>query len=207
MARRNKALKGKRLIREDELAPGIASGLTQGVPAEEALKAFPVRSAPTGVEVLRHMRDADQRLDRGRGLPFAQFVAASNTDAVWFDGVTDRPQMDYTKTYTPEGMRLLREGRQCLRCDEPHPDPFPLACDLCGYAMKDRQIMDIAMEFEGQKHLGPRAPITEYMENLELRTEKRKFIDRVVEGGQGRIPKDWLRDAALFPNGPPSQLA
>lgn len=201
------ARKGKNKVRDEDLSPGIAAGLTQGVPAEEALEAFPVRNVPTGVEVIRHMRDADQMLERSTGLPFARFVASSNASAVWSDGVTDRPQLDYTKTYTPDGMRLLREGRQCLRCDEPHPEAFPLSCDLCGYAMGERQIMDMAMEFEGPKHLGPRKPIGEYMEELELRTEKRKFIDRVQEGGKGRIPKEWLHDAVLFPSGPPQQVA
>jgi hypothetical protein len=104
-------------------------------------------------------------------------------------------------------MRFLREGRQCLRCDEPFEIPFPVACPLCGYSVKERQIMDIAMEFEGDKHLGPRKGITEYMEDLELRTEKRQFIDRQVDKGSlERIPKDWLRDAHLFPDGPPAAL-
>lgn len=197
--------KGKGFVREDELAPGIASGLTQGVPKDEALSLFPV-STIDGVDVVKHMRDADSRLARN-GLPYAAFVAANSTDAIWMDGVTDRPQMDYNKTYTPEGLRLLREGRQCLRCDEPQPEPFPVMCDLCGYAMRDRQIMDIAMEFDGHKHLGPAHPISEYLEEQQLRTEKRKFIDKVIEGGQGRIPKDWLKDATLFPAGPPEQLA
>lgn len=197
--------KGKGYVREDEVAPGIAAGLTQGIPKEEALSLFPVNNLD-GVDVVRHMRDADSRLARN-GLPYAPFVAANSTDAVWTDGVTDRPQMDYNKTYTPEGLRLLREGRQCLRCDEPHPEPFPAECDICGYAMRDRQIMDIAVEFDGTKHLGPSKGIGEYLEEQQLRMEKRRFIDKVIEGGQGRIPKEWLKDATLFPAGPPEQLA
>ena len=197
----------KRKIREEDLHPTVARGLTQDVSAEEALEHFKPRGG-SGVEVVQHMHKADRRLERARGVPYAAFVAESNTSAVWVDGVTDRPQMDYTKTYTPEGMRLLREGRQCLRCDEPHPDdPFPVECDLCGYAMKDRQIMDIAMEFKGLKHLGPSRPISEYLEQLEERTEKRRFVDRKIEGGAGRIPREWLRDAVLFPSGPPPHLA
>lgn len=191
---RNRALRSKK-IRPEDLSPGLAPGLTVGATAEEALREHPVTHTE-GVDVIRHMRTADARLSRG--VPFAQHVAESSVEAVWSDGATDRKQLDLNKTYTPEGMRLLREGRQCLRCDEPHPDAFPVLCDLCGYPMKERQIMDIAMEFEGTKHLGPRQPITEYMQALEERTEKRKFIDKVMDGGQGRIPKAWLRDATLF---------
>src|SRR5581483_9807755 len=145
---------------------------------EEALKMFPVKKV-SGVESVRHMRDADKRLSRSTGLPFAKFVAEEDDAAVWADGKTDRLQSDYVKTYTPEGMRLLREGRQCLRCDEPHPDPFPVTCDLCGYPMKERQIVDLALEFEGNRHIGPAKPISEYIEEQELRREKRAFIKRV----------------------------
>lgn len=205
-SKRNRALKGKQRVRDEDLAPRIAAGLTQGASMKEALEMYPVSTQPAGFEVVRHMSGADKRLERG--LPYAPFVASNSTQAVWSDGVTDRLQMDHDKTYTAEGMRLLREGRQCLRCDEPHPNPpFPLACDMCGYAMKDRQIMDIAMEFDGLKHLGPSRPITEYMAEQDARMEKRKFIDKVIEGGQGKIPRDWLRDATLFPHGPPEQLA
>lgn len=201
------AAKRKKIV-EGEVAPLIFSGLTQGLPKQEALEAHPMRTKVDGRQVISHMRDADKRLDRSSGLPYAQFVAEDSTRAVWHDGVTERRQMDVLKTYTPEGMRLLREGRQCLRCDEPHPDdPFPVACDLCGYAMKDRQIMDIAMEFEGLRHLGPARPISEYLEEIEERTEKRRFIDRKIEGGSGRIPRELLRDAVLFPSGPPPQIA
>jgi hypothetical protein len=193
-------------IRHEHFEPGIAEGLTIGVPKKQALEMHPVKTGDAS-KMISHMRDADKRLNARGRLPYAQFVARDSVDAVWTDGVTDRPQMDYSATYTPEGMRLLREGRQCLRCQEPQPDPFPAGCDMCGYPMKDRQIMDIAMEFEGDRHLGPAKPITEHLENLEQRTEKRKFIDKQVEKGSiGRIPKSFLRDAHLFPEGPPKEL-
>lgn len=197
--------KKKDIVKPEHLSPGLAAGLTTGVPADEALKQFPV-TTPKATDSVAHMKDADKRLERGRN-QFAQFVADNDDQAVWVDGVTDRPQMDYVKTYTPEGMRFLREGRQCLRCDEPQPDPFPPTCDLCGYPMKERQIVDISLEFDGDRHVGPAKPISEYLEKLEERTEKRKFIDRVLAGGQGRIPKEWLQDKELFPDGPPKLLS
>lgn len=204
--KRNKALKKKQLVREDDLSPKIAAGLTQGVPKREALEMHPVSTAPSGVELVRHMRDADKRLARDGRPNYAPFVASEDADAVWYDEPTGRVQKNVVKTYTPEGMRLLREGRQCLRCDEPHPEPFPLACDLCGYSMRERQIMDIAMEFEGLRHLGPNKPISEYLDEQDLRVEKKKFLKKKIEGGSGRIPKEWLRDAHLFPDGVPAEL-
>lgn len=194
-----------KLIREDEVAPGVAEGLTQGVPLDVLKKEH--QSAPKSRDSRDHMTDADAALFARRGVPFARFVGESDPHAVWTDGQTDRVQMDVHLTFTKQGMGLLREGRQCLRCHEPLEIPFPIQCPLCGYAVKERQIMDIAMEFEGEKHIGPSKPITTYMEKLEERTEKRKFIDRILAGGQGKIPKEWLQDKELFPNGPPPQLA
>ena len=48
--------------------------------------------------------------------------------------------------------------------------------------MKERQIMDVAMEFEGDKHLGPARPMSEYLEEQSLRHEKAKFEARIAEG-------------------------
>ena len=196
---KNRALRRKQHVNPDDLAPKVAEGLTQGLNAEEAAEALGPVANVDGRDMVAHMAHADDRITRRDGQPWAAHVATSDTKALWSDGVTDRVQMDLHKTYTAEGMRLLQEGRQCLRCDEPHPDlPFPPQCDLCGYAMRERQIMDIAMEFDGMKHLGPSAPISEFLAEQEERVEKRKFIKRVADGGQGRIPKAWLADATLL---------
>ena len=184
-------------VSRDQFLPGVAAGLTFGdeMTPQEALQEH-YKPMPDGQQVVSHMKNADLKLQRG--VPFAPFVASNSTDAVFSDGVTDRPQMSYDAVYTKAGMRLLREGRQCLRCQEPQPVPFPGACDMCGYPMKDRQIMDIAVEFEGDRHLGPAKPVAQYLEEIELRKEKRKFIKKVMGGGQGKIPASWLHDATLL---------
>ncbi len=165
--------------------PKIAEGLTYGKHAiEEANERFdnPDIVTPDGADMVRHMHDADKRMTRSG---FAPFVASNSTASVWSDGVTDRVQMDYQVAYTEEGFRLLREGRQCLRCQEPHPDdPFPDMCDICGYTMKERQIMDIAMEFDGLKHIGPQKGISEYLEEQEERVERERFRQRQLNGGR-----------------------
>lgn len=185
-------------INTSDLAPLVAEGYTEGASAEEAFQEADHKRpiAPVNAAV-GHMKGVDGKLARGRG-GFAGFVATNDPGAVWTDGVTDRIQYDLHKTYTDGGMRLLREGRQCLRCDEPLDPSFPIACPVCGYAVADRQIMDIAMEFEGERHLGPSRPITEYMEEQNVRAEKRAFIRRVLDGGQGKVPKEWLKDKDLL---------
>lgn len=186
-------------VHEGDLAPLVAEGFTEDASLEEAFQEAEDKRplARHGAAGLSHMKDVDTKLERNRG-GFAGFVATTDAGATWTDGVTDRVQYDLHKTYTAGGMRLLREGRQCLRCDEPLPTSFPLTCPVCGYAVANRQIMDIAMEFEGERHLGPSKPISEYMAQQEERMEKRRFIRRVLDGGQGRVPKDWLLDKDLL---------
>src|SRR6266568_6622925 len=137
-------------INTADLAPLVAEGYTEGASETEAFQEAdhkrPIQKAGASLE---HMKSVDGRLARNRG-GFASFVATDDPGAVWTDGVTDRIQYDLHKTYTEGGMRLLREGRQCLRCDEPLDPSFPISCPICGYAVMDRQIMDIAMEFEGE---------------------------------------------------------
>jgi hypothetical protein len=83
---------------------------------------------------------------------------------------------------------------------------FPRYCPVCGYSVADRQVMDMAMEFEGERHLGPSKPIAEYMEEQELRVEKRKFIRQVLDGGQGKVPKEWLTDKELLEDLTPQEM-
>lgn len=80
----------------------------------------------------------------------------------------------------------IKSGYMCLRCLEPQPFAFPEMCDLCGYPMKDRQILDVAMEFQGEKHVGPSKPINEYLMEQDLRVEKRKFEEKIREGRSRR---------------------
>lgn len=208
---RNRAIKLARhkIVNTDDLMPGIASGLTQGIPKKEALDMHPVNSG-SGLELVRHMRDVENVGDSR--VPIAKFVAAEDADSVWLDEPTGRIQKNVTLTFQQDTIRAIQSGMICLRCLEPQPYAFPEVCQSeeamgCSYPIKERQITDFAMEFEGNKHLGPARPITEYMQEQELRREKRRFIAKKIEGGAGKIPKAWLRDATLFPDGLPKELA
>jgi hypothetical protein len=184
----------QKLIREDEVSPFIAKGLTQGVPAEEALEHFKPVGAP-GIELARNLGAEQTYVNR---VPTPRFVAAENPDALIEDPNTGRVMHDAVITVTDETFRAMQEGMICLRCLEPQAESFPDCCDLCGYAMRDRQIIDIAMEYEGKKHIGPHKALREFLDDQEIRVEKRQFIRRVLDGGQGRIPKSWLSEATLL---------
>ena len=45
------------------------------------------------------------------------------------------------------------------------------------------QTADIALEFEGEVHVGPSKPISEYEAEVEERREQRKFAAKIAEGG------------------------
>jgi hypothetical protein len=200
----------RRHISPEEVAPGIAAGLTQGVPKDEALAMFPAKQA-SGIEVVKHMKDVEKVV--GSRVPTPRFVGEESSTDMVMEFADGRRFADVRKTYQPEAIRAFQEGMICMKCLEPQAFPFEdqhlPGCEgvaLAGeHYMRDRQIMDFAMEFEGERHIGPSKPIKEFMVEQEERVEKRHFIEKVLEGGQGKIPSDWLRDATLMEGLSPSQ--
>jgi hypothetical protein len=81
-----------------------------------------------------------------------------------------------------ETFQAIQAGHMCLRCLEPQPEAFPDQCDICTYPMRERQVMDIAMEFRGEAHVGPGAPIAEYLAEQEERLERLDHARRRAEG-------------------------
>ncbi len=205
MARRRK----KKGVKLADLDPGIAAGITQGKHAdEEARERFPATGGH-GVSQISHMRE--ESMVGSSQVPLPRFVAEEDADSVWYDEPTGRVQKNVTMTFQPETIRAMQSGMICLRCLEPQSQAFPDICESyewsgCSYPIKERQIMDFAVEFEGNKHLGPAKPISEYLQEREARKEKRNFIVKRLAGGNKKIPKEWLRDAHLFPNGVPPEL-
>lgn len=182
-------------VKPEHLAPRLQEGFTQGVPAEEALSYF---ESPTqdGVAQLRALRDVSPA--GGTRVPTPRFVASVSDDSIMVEPATGRVMQDVELGMNPETRRAIQAGSICLRCLEPQPSPFPTLCDLCGYPMAERQAMDVAVEFEGEIHLGPTRPISEFLEEQSERLEKRKFMKRILDGGKGKIPKSWLRDSTLM---------
>jgi hypothetical protein len=202
-AKKNKALKKPQLVNPDDLHPNMAPGLTQGVPRDEALAMFPAKGTD-GVTALQHLT-RDEPMEGLRGVPRPHF-RAEDADTGFLRVSGDRTLRDAAMFYTHEMMNALRAGMVCLRCLEPQSHSFAddhiEGCEgvlIHGPRyMRDRQILDIAMEFEGNKHLGPSKPMQELLDEQDERVEKRRFIKGILDGGQGRIPKEWLRDATLM---------
>lgn len=168
-------------INVENLAPAIAEGMTFGVPKAEALAESPSKEG----SVVRHMSEHESV---GR-VPLPRFVGEDRAGMVttFADG---REFRDKTLIFQPEVMRSFQAGMICLRCLEPQSHAFAdehlPGCEgvaLVGARyMRDRQIMDYAMEFDGERHLGPSRPINEYLDELEAVAEKRAFDRKIAEG-------------------------
>lgn len=188
----------KKLVNPDDLAPGLAEGLTQGATkddvAREALGGMTAAEAvmrPEDVPAEARTPRADRSymnesaLVEGTRVPRPSFVAEEDADSVWYDEPTGRAQKNVTMTFGKETVRAIQAGVICLRCLEPQSTSFPDLCESppemgCSYPIRDRQIIDFAMEFEGDKHLGPAKPVSEYMLEQEERREKREFEEKVA---------------------------
>lgn len=164
----------------------------------------PVAENRGGVVLASNLRDIPDIA--GTRIPTPRFVASENPDAFMIEENTGRVMQDAVIHFTAEVLDAVKAGNICLRCHEPQPFSFPEMCDVCGYPMRERQIMDISMEFVGERHVGPAKPVKQYLEEMDERTEKRRFIDKLMEGGQGKVPREWLNDRTLFPDGPPTQV-
>lgn len=174
--------KGAKGVDLSSLAPGIADGLTQGPHAtEEAEERFPYEKQASGSAIVQqHLGGAQKTLGR---LPVFRALLRDDPESVWVDGQTDRLQRNVIAAVDPATMGAMRSGHMCLRCYEPHPESFPDMCYLCGYPMRERQIMDIAMEFRGTEHVGPAQPFDQFIAEQEERKEKAAFRRRIAEGG------------------------
>lgn len=136
-------------------------------------------SSPTTSEIIGHL--GKEGIGRVGRLPAIQFVAEDDPSEFWTMG-DDRIVAGADVTVTPELFRAMQSGLVCLRCKEPQTEEFPEECDLCGYAMKDLQVRDVAMEFDGLKHLGPSKPIGEFTDEAEERFQKEQFRRKIAAG-------------------------
>lgn len=181
----NRALKRRGKLNLDSLAPKIAEGITQGASADEALSQFPVQGVSGEKLIQQHLGGEQATIDR---LPVWRAILVDDPFSVWTDQ-TGRLQRNVIEKVDVETFNALQAGHMCLRCHEPHPEAFPDVCDFpgCGYPMRERQILDIAMEFRGHDFIGPSRPITDYMEEQEERMEREEHARRKREGGSPMV--------------------
>lgn len=88
------------------------------------------------------------------------------------DGHGWRKHLDWI--LTPEDFERVKEGYVCINCMEPHETPFPEACLVCGFRMREEQAKMIAFEYEGEKYIGPSTTTREEMDKLQEENERRK---------------------------------
>ncbi len=178
---KNRALKRRRHINPEELHPSLRPGLTQGASAKEAQEYLgSIEPARDGTDVARYMREAGSAGDSR--VPIPRFSGSDHATGFVRQSL-DRRMGDALLTFPRDVIRAMQAGMICLRCLEPQPYAFAddhlEGCEgvlVHGpHYMKDRQIMDFAMEFEGDKHIGPSKPMSEYLEEQDLRVEKAKF--------------------------------
>jgi|SRR5215831_14273545 len=158
------ARKGKR-IKPDQLGPKLAAGLTEGpFTIEDARREFPRKRPPA-------MSYDHMRVGHARGEAYAAFVLEPNGVAIQ-EPNTGRMFQDVDVIVTEEQRGQIIAGYRCLKCKEPFEQPWPLACEVCGYEVHKRQVVDAAMELEGTRHVGPSKPLKEYVEELEERASR-----------------------------------
>lgn len=69
-----------------------------------------------------------------------------------------REYCHYEYSLRPEDVERIRLGYVCANtpCFEPHPEPFPEHCTVCGFPMRELQLIRFAREFVGDRWVGSR---------------------------------------------------
>ena len=193
-ARKRKQARLKNL----DLAPKIASGMTEGTSAEEALNAHPVKGTRSGIVIAQDFSQAEREMEEDPRLKRVHFIAEHNTGVMLTEPNTGRQMIDANVKMPKALRRKIQSGYACINCYEQFEVPWPVTCDVCGYEVAARQTNRAEREFEGETHVGPSKGLRSILMEQDLRVEKRGFIRKVLDGGQGKIPQEWLRDATLM---------
>lgn len=159
----------------EEMSPRQRAGL---VVEGEAVDSAYSPDATVEQANISHLRDA--AVERGRMT--VRFVAEDDPNEFWNIG-DERVVAGADKTFDKTVVGAMMTGHICIRCHEYQDDPFPQACSLCGYSMRELQTRDFAMEFRGGKHLGPSKPISDHVEEMQERNLRRRFEKKIREGG------------------------
>lgn len=75
-------------------------------------------------------------------------VLAIEDDLSRVDYVAGRPTASIRMRLHPDDVERLRLGRLCF-CGEPHEEPFPEKCIVCGYPSRERQRQDFEEAYGG----------------------------------------------------------
>lgn len=198
MARNATKKKRNKIDPDKDLAPLIAEGYTEGLSAKEALEAHPVKGKDSGIVLARRFGEAERRSLENSRDSSVTFIAEPNPEARVHDS-TGRVMFDAKVKMPTEHRRQIQAGYRCIECYEYWGgDYLPLSCPVCGFEARARQFVRAQVEFEGETHVGPSKPMREILDEQEERMAKRDFILKKVDGGGGKIPREWLHDATLM---------
>lgn len=165
---------------KEGLPPLLAEGLTND--PDEDREQYERSRVADGASAVQDVQNV--RYLPGTRVPLPLFLATDDDDTAWLDGSNpNRLMRGAIVSHPPEVVDAQRSGYICLRCLEPHTAAFPIACELCGYPMRERQAADFAVEFEGETHMGPSAALSQYTQEQDAANEKAAFDRKLREGG------------------------
>jgi len=91
----------------------------------------------------------------------------------WAAADLGRATLDYAARFSQEDIERIRLGYVCINCWEPHESPFPEACALCGFPMREEQSAAFQEKFKGVER-DPRSVLIEReLDALDDRHERR----------------------------------
>jgi hypothetical protein len=152
---RKRSSSSRKRVKPEQLAPKIAEGFTQDVPLDRVQQELPRRSdGPIDLRELTQPKTVE-----GTRVPLPKFLVEDDTTGVWTP-TRGRVQRGARIILLPETLAAMKAGWICLRCMEPQDEAFPAVCQSppemgCVYPIAERQLRDIAVEYEGETELGP----------------------------------------------------
>ena len=152
---RKRSSSSRKRVKPEQLAPKIAEGYTEGVPPERIQQELPPRK--DGPIDLRELTQPE--MVEGTRVPLPKFLVQDEASEIWVPH-SGRVQRGARVILLPETLAAMKAGWICLRCMEPQDEAFPLECQSppemgCVYPIRERQLRDIAVEYEGETELGP----------------------------------------------------
>lgn len=73
-----------------------------------------------------------------------------------------------------EDFERIKQGYVCMQCMEPHEQPFPERCIVCGFAMRAEQADRLVDSYQGEKRVGARMSLEDELARMAEDNERRK---------------------------------
>lgn len=88
-----------------------------------------------------------------------------------------RTYMHYEFALRPEDVERIRLGYVCANvpCFEVHPEPFPENCTLCGFPMRELQMIRFEKEFVGDRWVGSTETLEDELARLTEQADRENY--------------------------------